>query len=635
MSRFWPAAVWDVRGAMAANDLSGDEATAPAADGGEAEDLRLLRRYEPVLRFTRGELFLPMGVPDYRATCSLWRSARPARFPRRRATGERLCAPGELTPARLALAEATPQARDLSLRFVGRPLTWRQYRAWRREPGREHLAHSGSRFAVVGLAGRLIDALFRLSLLVRGRVPGGTAAAAEQAYRAGAGSGTCPYYGHVTRDRGFVALQYWFLYAMNDWRSTFGGVNDHEADWEQVTIFLPDPPDLAARPAWVAFSSHDEAGDDLRRRQDDPDIEWRDTHPVVYAGAGSHSGAYLPGDYLVTVEPPVLQYVFAAARRLNRLLLPWAREHESTGFGIPFIDYRRGDGPGVGPGEEREWSPVLVDDATPWLRDYRGLWGLDTGDPFGGERAPAGPRYERSGSVRLSWSDPVGWAGLDKVSPSAKAEQQAVAGRMTELDDQIAAVTTELDQLGDKLRGAQAGSRALRDAGLRADLATLAKLETSVGQLRLRRRALASEREALTRASLLGLPPEDPHAHLRHRAVPNVDPVRTRKRVLQMWSTVSASFLLAGLAVIVLGHGGALLPALAFLTLVMLCLEAFARGHLLRFIIGILAAAAVGVAAWAATLAALGAWREVLATLLALAAFVLLVANVRDFFAKR
>ena len=35
---------------------------------------------------------------------------------------------------------------------------------------------------------------------------------------------------------------------MNDWRSTFAGVNDHEADWEQVTVFLPDPPDLVARP---------------------------------------------------------------------------------------------------------------------------------------------------------------------------------------------------------------------------------------------------------------------------------------------------------------------------------------------------------------------------------------------------
>ena len=619
---------------MAANYLFGDEGIAPAADGA-AEDLRLLRRYEPVLRFTRGELFLPMAVPDYLATCALWRSARPARFPRRRETGERLCGPGELTPARLAQAGTAPHAGGLSLRYVERPLTWREYRAWRRKPGRERLAQAGSRFAVVGLVGRLIDALIRLSLLVRGRVPGGTAAAAEQAYHARAGSGTYPYYGHVTRDRGFIALQYWFLYAMNDWRSTFGGVNDHEADWEQVTVFLPDPPDLAARPAWVAFSSHDETGDDLRRRQDDPDIEWRDTHPVVFAGAGSHSGAYLPGDYLITVEPPVLRRLFAAARRLTRLLLPWAREHQGTAFGIPFIDYRRGDGPAVGPGEEREWSPVLVDDTTPWLRDYRGLWGLDTGDPFGGERAPAGPRYERTGSVRLSWSDPVGWAGLDKVAPSAKAEQEAVAARMTELDDQIAAAGEELDDLGDRLRGAQAGSRALRDAGMRTDPAALAGLETSAGQLRQRRRVLAAEREALARASRLGLPPEDPHAHLRHRALPNVDPIRTRKRVLQTWSTVSASFLMAGLAVIVLGQGGALLPALAVLAGGMLCVEAFARGHLVRFALAILAAAAIGVVAWVAVLAAVGNWRVVIAGLLALAALVLLVANIRDFFAKR
>ena len=94
-------------------------------------------------------------------------------------------------------------------------------------------------------------------------------------------------------------------------------------------------------------------------------------------------------------------------------------------FGIPFIDYRRGDGPGVGPGEAKTWRPVLVDDQTPWLHDYRGLWGLDTGDPFGGERAPAGPRYERGGSVRQCWADPVGWAGLDKEAPSPAAERRA------------------------------------------------------------------------------------------------------------------------------------------------------------------------------------------------------------------
>ena len=61
------------------------------------------------------------------------------------------------------------------------------------------------------------------------------------------------------------------------------------------------------RPVWVAFSSHDEVGAEVRRRSDDPDLTWVDgTHPVVHAGAGSHSGAYLAGEYLVRVQPPAL-----------------------------------------------------------------------------------------------------------------------------------------------------------------------------------------------------------------------------------------------------------------------------------------------------------------------------------------
>ncbi|MDX6338946.1 MAG: hypothetical protein QOG05_6286 [Streptosporangiaceae bacterium] len=607
------------------------EAT-PAA--GPAGDLRLLQWYEPVLRFTRGELFLPMAVEDYLGKCSLWRSAGVRRSWGRRRPGERLCAPGELTPDRLAQASA-PLGGNLSLRFVQRSLGWREFRAWRRDAGRPRLAAGSSRLAAVGLLGRLIDAVLRLSLLLRGRVPGGTAAAAEQTYRSQADPDTCPYYGRVTRDRGFVALQYWFLYAMNDWRSTFGGVNDHEADWEQVTVFLPDPPDPSARPAWVAFSSHDEAGDDLRRRPDDPDLQWRDTHPVVFAGAGSHSGAYLPGDYLVTVEPPALGRLLAAVRHLGRLLLPWTRTHAGTAFGIPFIDYRRGDGPGVGPGEARTWRPVLVDDQTPWLHDYRGLWGLDTGDPFGGERAPAGPRYERGGSVRLCWSDPVGWAGLDKEAPCPAADRRALAGRVTEVGVQLAAATQDVEARGDELRRARAGIRALGSRGTRADLTTLSALENSVVQARARRQALAEERDALAHASAHGLPPEEPHAHLRHRALPNVIPARTRSRALRVWSSVSASFLLAGLAVAILGHLGALVPAFGTVALVMLSAEAFARRHLAQFLAGLVAVAAVAAVALLAVWAAAGHWRSATAALLILAAVALLLANIRDFFIKR
>jgi hypothetical protein len=616
---------------MTSDELLRADVTTCAAGAGAAKDLRLLRRYEPVLRYTEGELFLPMPVEDYLEKCSLWRTG--SRRGRGRGAAQRLCAPGELTPT--LLAKISAPGRDLSLRFVERALGRRELRAWRRDAGRPRLAAGGSRFAAVGLLSRFIDAVMRLSLLLRGRVPGGTTAAAQQNYWAHADPHNCPYYGRVTRDRGFIALQYWFFYAMNDWRSTFAGVNDHEADWEQVTVFLPDPPVSSLRPAWVAFSSHDETGDDLRRRSDDPDLQWQDTHPVVFVGAGSHSGACLPGDYLVTVEPPSLKRMLAGLRRLSRLLFPWTRAYNGTSFGLPFIDYHRGDGLGVGPGEAKGWRPVLIDDQTPWLRDYKGLWGLDTGDPFGGERAPAGPRYERDGSVRLCWSDPVGWAALDKEAPSPAAEQQAVEGRITELDAQLAAVTAELDDRGDELRRARAGIRALSSTGARRDPATVAALETSLQQVRARRQTLAEEREALAGAAVHGLPQEDPHAHLRHRALPNVDPARTRTRVLRMWSAVSASVLLTGLALVILGQFGALLPAVGGLAVVMLCAEAFARGHLVQFVAGLLAVAVVAAAVWLATWAALGHWRSAIAVLLILAAAALLLVGIRDFFTKR
>jgi thiol:disulfide interchange protein len=206
---------------------------------------------------------------------------------------------------------------------------------------------------------------------------------------------------------------------------------------------------------------------------------------------------------------------------------------------------------------------------------------------------------------------------------------------MAELDGQLAAARQELDARTDELRNAQVGVRALRDVGMAADQARFAGLEAAVEQVRLRHRALADEHEALARASVLGLMPEDPHAHLHHRALPNVAPVRTRKRVLRIWSNISASLLLAGCAVIVLGVGGPLLPALAGLAVVILCTEAFARGHLLQFIAGLVAVAVAAAAIWLVALAAIGHWRVAAAVLFVLAALALLLVNIRDFFSKR
>ena len=176
-------------------------------------DLALLRAHEPVVRYTRGELFLPTAVDPYVEQCSLWVGVP--------GSERTLLVPaGEMSLERLTRDGLVHRGRPLFLRFVEKPLDRQQFREWRRMP-RERLSSAG-RFTTTGLFGRLIDAVLRASLLLRGKVPAGLAASAETTYRERLDSARFTYYGRVVREGGYVCLQYWFFYAMNDWRSTFG-----------------------------------------------------------------------------------------------------------------------------------------------------------------------------------------------------------------------------------------------------------------------------------------------------------------------------------------------------------------------------------------------------------------------------
>ncbi|MPY93626.1 MAG: hypothetical protein GEV08_11360 [Acidimicrobiia bacterium] len=595
---------------------------------GPDEDLSLLRAHEPVVRYTAGELFLPTAVEPYVAHAALWEVER--------ASGPRCLVPaGELTIERLVeQARARPEA-DLSLRFVDSPLDHKAYRAWRARPDRPAF-RSGGRFTQVGLLARVIDAPFRLTLVLRGRVPGGLAAAAERAYRRHLDPDHHPYYGRVVREAGYVALQYWFFYAMNDWRSSFGGANDHEADWEQVTVYLAAPPEGGLRPAWVAFSAHDEVGDDLRRRWDDPDLVRAGDHPVVFAGAGSHSGAFVAGDYVTAVDPPgALQGVFRVLRAIARVLTPWSRGEVARGVGIPFVDYARGDGEGVGEGQARAWSPVLIDDSTPWARHFAGLWGLDTRDRFGGERAPAGPRYERDGTVRRSWSDPLGWAGLQKV-PLSPAESASLLGeRIAEIDRALPDLDADIARHRQGLRRLTAELGSLHDRDGMAALAAerqvrVVEEERAMGALVARRTALATERAA--HEDTLARPPAvaPPQAHLRHKALPAGQVTDARPRLLRGWSTVSTPLLLIAAAFLLVDHRLGVVAGITLFVVVFLTIEAVARGRLISFALSLLVVAIGGLLGVAVVQGVLGRWELVLASLLGVAAGAVLVANLRD-----
>jgi hypothetical protein len=588
------------------------------AEANQGDDVRLLRAFEPVVRLTQGEFFVPVGVDEYVRHASLWRQLPDG-------TVQRVAEPGSLDVDELARRGLMLDGPGYSLSGVSVPHRRRdRIKAWFRTERPKFLA--GNRLAEVGLTGRAFDTLSRMSLLVRGAVPGGSAVASLTLQNTYLDPLQPKYHARVVRDGGWIVCQYWFFYSFNNWRSGFSGVNEHESDWEQVTIYLdgsgPVDAEGLPEPRWVVFSAHDEVGDDLRRRWDDPDLTLVDgRHPVVFSGAGSHSGAYLAGDYLITLVPPSLGGVIPGIRRIAKIVTPWTRAAQGSGLGVPYIDYARGDGISIGPGQEREWTPVVIGDETPWVRDFRGLWGHDTQDKLGGERGPAGPRYERDATVRASWGDPVGWAGLGKVAPNEDVELELIGGRIGDIDLELAQLETEANE-GRRLVGEKA-------AGLAPDAPEVRALEhdeRAITKSRLTAIRLRDERDRMVRAQQEGIPPVDPHAHLTHRRTPIAASERGRSRFLSMWSVISTPIILLLIASLFLPSDYSRPIAAIWMLIAILAVEAFARGYFWAFLLRVLII--FGIANL--VVAFFQNWQFVSMCIFAALALIVLVVNIRD-----
>ena len=537
--------------AMAASHLNDDVVVEQLMD-----DLGLLQRHEPVVRFTEGEHFFPMAADTYVGSCDLLLAVH----------GERpyvIVPAGELTLERLASERPVP-GEERFLRFVPRPMDRFELARWNRRPDRPVFRAPG-RLARVGLFARLVDAGFTGSLLVRGRVPGGTAAAAAQRYAAiRLQDQRVVYHGRVVRADGWIVLQYLFVYCMNDWRSSFFGANDHEADLEQAFVVLEDDGSGDPIPRWFGCAAHDYAGDDLRRRWDDPTLSFVDGHPVIFAGAGSHASYFEQGEYVTPVPLPALRPARAFLEGLRRLWRDVLRQDDpgdlaasvETALSIPFIDYARGDGLVVGPGGDVGWTPILVDETTGWIDGFRGLWGLDTRDRFAGERAPAGPKYTRGATARQSWNDPLGFLGLDKSAPPHRVPS-VLRDRIATLEADRAATAAEADARAVDVRRAFA-SLPVRTAETEAETGptreelALRVAESELATLRARDATLADELEAARAALAHAEAGEagDPRAHLRHDHRPQPPEEQQYGRLVEFWSAISAGVLVIVLAVL-------------------------------------------------------------------------------------
>lgn len=618
-----------------------DDRIGAPAPGAQASDLELLRRHEPILRFTQGEEFFPCSVETYVNASSLWLH---------RADGhdELVLAQDDLTIDRLPEPRSAEFGAVYYLQFI-EPLNIAELTSYllntrarrRRDPGLAFKAHLG-RLARVGYGSRILAALFSLTLLLRGRVPGEAAAAAAlTAQQLGLGDeDRAPYYGRVVRSSGWIVLQYWFFYAFNNWRSGFYGANDHEADWEMIAIYLHERPDGEAAPEWIAYASHDFHGDDLRRHWSDrEEVEVIDGHPVVYAGAGSHASYFRPGEYLTEIEVP---YFTPIIRVLDVLRVVWVRILRQAGadapirrlptFRIPFVDYARGDGRAIGPGQPRNWAPEVIEPAPAWVNQYRGLWGLYARDPLSGENAPSGPKFNRDGSVRQAWYDPAGWAGLDKV-PTPTTAREILERRRAELAERQRALAAAI--VADSA-GLQSAAEELNALTGNAHLAGRARaLETELrlvgGRLGRARQeqtenaaaleAVAQRLERVTRGQT-----DDPRGHIQRLMRP-ASPERLRlNRVVELWAAVNTGLMmivLVGLSVFAHDY-------LALGVPIMIAIFALIEAIFRRQIADLIATVAVGLAIVAVLIAVYDYFWSIVVLLVLAAGCYLIWENIRE-----
>jgi hypothetical protein len=557
----------------------------------DRDPITLLQRFEPILRFTKGECFFPIDVDGYVDHASLW--VKSPHSPPREIVSEPDLDLRRLGKLRLSGADEVHYLQFISPMNI-REIAEYQISQLREGKGGQVFRPSRSRLARVGYLARLLDVIFSLILLLRGRVPGDTATAALVTFEEMLSSKReFLYYGRVIRQNGWLILQYWYFYPFNNWRSGFFGANDHEADWEMVNLYCYEGRDGNITPEWVAYARHNDTGDDLRRHWDDPAFEKVGEHPVVYVGGGSHASYFQPGEYLTQLSLPFLKPLRNIQARILSIIRGVFQENDGRQselgerFSIPFVDYALGDGLCIGYGGDETWAdPVLIDPEPPWVKNYRGLWGLYANDPFSGEDAPAGPRYNRDGSVRLQWFDPLSWAGMQKLIPPDWAAQ-VLAARKGVVQEAIQSLKAEIGNLQEITYQLGIDLAAIREAPhLQTEVNRIEKAlnEDREHLMALRERLTVkqavlealedySDRTPVKRVAAL-------REHIRNPHQPEISRNLRFPVLAEIWAAVSIGILMIAVVLLVIFARQLIFWGLSALFLVMITIEAAFRRRL-------------------------------------------------------
>lgn len=280
------------------------------------------------------------------------------------------------------------------------------------------------------------------------------------------------YYGRVAHwedvgSNDWKSLQYHFFYAFNDWRLAANGINHHEGDWEMVAVYLKND-----EPYSLLLSQHGTGSMELW--QDVRCVKDRDgketTHPLVYAGLGSHANYGKPEVirsaslfregwlqrfvYWLDGLIHFLFLLFNPSQKARQIALYELATHPETALTEETFENLRdekdhyvvrlpmeiatGDGFRIGyegdPKHEeigrsssylkrpmsdrkvvhprlREWRQVLLVPEPDWV-NYKGLWGVKS--LMKDESGPPGPKWDRPDKLfavypRKRWDKSLEW----------------------------------------------------------------------------------------------------------------------------------------------------------------------------------------------------------------------------------
>lgn len=179
-------------------------------------------------------------------------------------------------------------------------------------------------------------------------------------------------------------ITYHLFYSYNDGPPGLGDVQNHEGDWERITVQLDDN----YQPTEVRYSAH--GGIDVSRSWADAPKE--NGRPVAYVGQGSHANYPEPGRW-TTQAPGIHDVAAAGGTRFDLAGQPAVDVTSESWYGGYVLWGERGSAQEVGIGETTgptgpsETKGPVSDDATPrepirplTIDDVREL--LDRLNPF-------------------------------------------------------------------------------------------------------------------------------------------------------------------------------------------------------------------------------------------------------------